>query len=515
MPSMIRKKSPKFHYEIADHLTDPSIKKLVIQAPRGFAKTTLVAIVYTLWHIFISDFARGQNRRPKFVVLGSKSLQPHTINLLETIKMILEDSKPLRALFGDWGEATAKRWTTSEIVLKDGTTILCRGSSQPIRGLNKRGIRPTLFVWDDPEDEKNTRTVEAMGHNMDILLKGVLPALCNEYGDKVVVIGTPIHERGMVNELTRMAELESAPVLDEDGNVLAESGWRSLHYSGIIHEDGESLETGKSLWPEKVPLEIMLAQKAEYETAGKLSVFYSETMCEIVSDADRVFGTYGYYKGRVEIHNGYHYLIITHQGTQEEHKRQRKASMVELKEPKVVPVTVFMGVDPASSTNSRADRSVIMPIALDAQDNRYVLPYFAGRFKPLRVSEEIIKMDALYKPNRIRVESVGYQEMLKDTVKGKTGTRVQPGKPRGDRKTDRLEGMQVHFGAGRMWLMEMGSSILEDEMLLFPSSRHDDTLDAMYYAMERTYPPMHGLEYYKMEKKAPAKKKKAVSWMAA
>lgn len=512
MPTMIRKTSPRFHYEIAKNLTDPSIKKLVIQAPRGFAKTTLVAIVFTLWHIFISDFALGNPKRPKFVVLGSKSLQPHTINLLETIKMILEDSKVLRALFGDYGEATAKRWTTSEIVLKDGTTILCRGSSQPIRGLNKRGIRPTLFVWDDPEDEKNTRTVEAMGHNMDILLKGVLPALCTEFGDKVVVIGTPIHERGMVNELTRMSEIESAPVLDDNGVIIAESGWKSMHYSGIVYEDGKDLSTGVSLWPEKVPLEIMLAQKAEYEGAGKLSVFYSETMCEIVSDADRVFGTYGYYQGRLEYHNGYHFLVMTHQGTQQDHKKVREASVKELSTPKIIPVTVFMGVDPASSTNRRADRSVIMPVAIDAQDNRYVLPYFAGRFKPLVVSEKIIDMDGVYRPNRIRVESVGYQEMLKEMVKGKTKTRVQAGKPRGDRKTDRLEGMQVHFGAGRMWLNQVGQSILEDEMLLFPSSRHDDTLDAMYYAMEKVYLPTHGLEMYKSNAKT-ERKKKTISWM--
>ncbi len=509
MPSMIRRESPEFHYEIAEKLMSPAIKKLVIQAPRGFAKTTLVAVVFTLWHIFVSDFARGEERRPKFVVLGSKSLRPHTINLLETIKNILEDSKVLKAMFGDWGPSTAVRWTTTEIVLKDGTTVLCRGASQPIRGLNKYGRRPTLFVWDDPEDEKNTRTIEAMSQNMDVLLKGVLPALCTEFGDKVVVIGTPLHERGMVNELERMAGLESKPILDkETGEIIAESGWVSLHYSGIIHGDDQELSEGRSLWPEKVPLEVMLAEKAEYEEAGKLSVFYSETMCEIVSDADRVFAKYGLWNGRLEYKNGYHFLVVTHIGDQSEHKGKRKLSLKELKEPKIIPVNVFMGVDPASSTNSRADRTVIMPVAIDAKDNRYVLPYWAGRFKPLQVADQIIRMDSTYLPMRIRIEKVGYQEMLKEQVKGRTKTRVSGGKPRSEKKTDRLEGMQVHFGAGRMWLMSEGMSILEDEMLMFPSGRHDDTLDALYYAQEKMFKPSHGVEMYGKTTKPKAPKRR-------
>ena len=43
LPSMFSSKSPNFHHELADLLVQPHINKLKVIAPRGHAKSSLIA----------------------------------------------------------------------------------------------------------------------------------------------------------------------------------------------------------------------------------------------------------------------------------------------------------------------------------------------------------------------------------------------------------------------------------------------------------------------------------------
>ena len=81
------------------------------------------------------------------------------------------------------------------------------------------------------------------------------------------------------------------------------------------------------------------------------------------------------------------------------------------------PVNVFMGVDPASSVRKTADYSVIMPVAVDENNNRYILQYYRQRATPMQLAESIIEYFKIFKPVKVRVESVGYQEMLREYLK--------------------------------------------------------------------------------------------------
>lgn len=496
-PLIFRKKSPPFHYEIAAHLIDPSIKKIVIQAPRDFAKSMVVAVGYVMFHIFFSDYIRLRKRQPKFVVIGSKT-QRHSKNILETIQMILDESKMLRWLFGDYGEATAVRWTGEELILKDKTVLVARGASQALRGLNKFGRRPTLAVWDDPEDEKNTRTKESMEGNLRVLLAGIVKMMDREFGDKVIVIGTPVCEGCMVEKLTGFAERKPDPIRDDDGNVVAETGWISLHYSGIVLEEGQELKDGKSLWPERWPLETLLAEYEENVTNHTESIFWAETMCMIVPDGKRLFARYGYYRGKLEIKNGKHFVIVTHRGLQSEDPFERRSSLKELDEPEVVPINLFMGVDPARSTKIRADASAIMEGGLSSTGDWLMLPYFLDRVSALTLAKRIEERAHAHAPLRIRIENVAYQEMLREYMAMRVrGVAPDKDSASNERKEMRLEGLSLDFEDGRMWL-QPGMNQLESEMRSFGAGReHDDTLDGMWYMKRRTWRPNHGIEEYR------------------
>ena len=93
-------------------------------------------------------------------------------------------------------------------------------------------------------------------------------------------------------------------------------------------------------------------------------MFYREYQCEVVGDEDQFFNedNIHYWDGTFEKGEGRTgYINFTQIGKDK------------FNEPVKKHVHVFMGIDPASSVKKTADYSVIMPIAVDSDDNRYKL----------------------------------------------------------------------------------------------------------------------------------------------
>ena len=475
IPNMFSSESPEFHYDIARNLMDKSHKQVNIIAPRGHAKSSIVGGVFPLWHIM---FEKG----PKLIVLISRT-QDHAVKLLGTIKDVLDYSSQFRQLFGYWGMNSARVWSKAEIELKDGTMIICKGTGQQLRGIKHGNQRPTLIILDDPEDENNTKTAEAMESNLRWLLQSAIPSLDPERG-RIAIIGTPIHQRCIVETLKEM------------------TGWKNLLYK-------PDLDNNKALWETWQPIEKLRQKKAELESINRVSVFYREYMCEVVGDEDQLFkeSYINYYDGSLfHDSSGNAFLKITylnHSDTTEER-----------------PVNVFMGVDPASSTRQTADFSTIVPVAIDAEGNRFVLPYYRKRATPMSLAEAILEYFKIYKPEKVRIESVGYQEMLREYVKVRCeeSNMFIPGleikeNPRNS-KSMRLETMEPYFAQGKFH-MQKNMMELKDELLLYPRGKHDDLLDGLYYATKKIYQPFHKKEDKCEVNKELNPAKKKTSWFLA
>ena len=67
------------------------------------------------------------DKGPKLIVLVSRT-QDHAVKLLGTIKDVLDFSPQFRQLFGYWGMNSAKSWAKTEVQLKDGSMIICKGT---------------------------------------------------------------------------------------------------------------------------------------------------------------------------------------------------------------------------------------------------------------------------------------------------------------------------------------------------------------------------------------------------
>ena len=120
MPNMFSAASPDFHYTIAESLLKSENKQINIIAPRGHAKSSIVGGVFPLWHIMFDE-------GPKLIVLVSRT-QDHAVKLLGTIKDVLDFSATFRQMFGYWGMNSARAWAKTEVQLKDGTMIICKGT---------------------------------------------------------------------------------------------------------------------------------------------------------------------------------------------------------------------------------------------------------------------------------------------------------------------------------------------------------------------------------------------------
>ena len=445
LPSMFSSKSPNFHHELADLLVQPDINKLNVIAPRGHAKSSLIACIFPLWHILTQEGT-------KFVVLSSKT-EGHAVRLLQTIKNALEYSMELRSVYGYFGQHSARQWSRTEVVLRDDSMIMCRGTGQQVVGLKHGNQRPTLVVLDDPEDMNNTKTAEAMEFNLRWLLQSMVPALDAKRG-RIAVIGTPQHQRCLVETLMQT------------------EGWESRRYKALQDD-------GTALWPEMWSKEKLEAEKKSLDSIGRVSAFYREYQCEIIGDEDQLFkeSYIQYYDAELVYKEDDAYLHFP-------------------KTEEMRAVNVFMGVDPASSVRKHADFSTIVCVAVDNKNNKYVLPYYRKRSTPMNLADTIIQYFKKYKPVKTRIESVGYQEMLRDYLRTRAdeeglfipGLEIKE-TPRSS-KSARLETMQPWFAQKKIYIQKDMNHLL-DELLMFPRGKHDDLLDGLYYATKNNYTPNH------------------------
>lgn len=444
-------RTPEFHSEVYHALQGrgPEFRKVLTVLPRGHAKTTIAGKIYPLHTALFAQ-------KPEIIVLVSKT-QGHAKRLLRWIKDKL-NSDTLRYWFGDYGESTARSWASDEIILKNNVMFVALGMGQQIRGITHSDARPTIIVVDDPEDDENTRTEESMSNNLDWLL-GEADYALDPHTGKLIVIGTTIRDGCMVLRLREA------------------SGWHVIWKPAITN-----FERREVLWPERFPFDRLMADKRDKESVGKGNQWAREMQLEIMSSVEQIFRPDDidpfFYNGEFEA------------------LPNRPWGILKIGDRKI-PVNVFMGVDPASSLSKRADYSVVFPIGMCAKGHIWCLPYHRERMQPMQLGEKILKMGDQYRPIKANVESVQFQEMLRQYVYDEMRKKADAGGfwiagldaknlPRGE-KTQRLEGMQHYFTTHRVHLLE-GMNDFRQELVGFPRSAHDDTLDAFFLAVKGAYP---------------------------
>ena len=470
-PTALKKTTPPFHTDIYKYLADEERKRVLIAAPRGTAKSTVTTLIYPLWRA-----AFKSTNEELFIVIISES-QAQSINFLSRIKYHLTYSEEFRAIFGNLGPETASKWTHTDIILANGTRIVAVGTGQRVRGFLQGDTRPNLIIVDDFESELNAYTPEARAKNRKWLTEAVIPSLSDE--GKIAMIGTVISE-----DCFLCWAKES-------------SAWNVLWFA--IWNDDE-----KSIWPERFPKERILSIKEEFKSVGNINGFFQEYMNIAQSPDDAPFQP-----DWIKIHN-WEYKRIDGQNCLVQNYGDEDNE-------KLKAVELYTGVDPASSLSARADYFVIATIAIDNENNKYIVDIFRDRISPAEQPGKIIDTYKKFKPRRIKGETVGYQEALRTAVRElmKEEQLYIPGleagvKPRNS-KSERLLSLVPLFAKGTFYFRPEDIKA-QQEFLSYPKGKHDDIMDAIWTALDKAK-PCRITNFERMDENNLLNGNKSLDWM--
>jgi len=483
----LRCKSPAFHKEIFASLLELKAgEKIAIVAPRGHAKTTLVSLIYPLYRMMFFD--------EKFILLVSES-ETQSKYLLEAMGNELEYNEKLIYYFGNrmgetWGKEEKEVITDFDRYGKPKGTckVLIRGTGQKVRGLKYGAYRPTLTVVDDGEGEANTLTELSREKFQRWFNAAVIPGSTDA---RLCFIGTIVDDNSYLNRIA------GARSYNKQGERIVK-GWKSMFYQSILQENeqgkfsssGNEIRNKKGtpevLWKEHRPYKWLKSELDRLTSEGNASFFYQEYQNIPMDDSFRVFK-----QKDIQYWDGYY------------SKNGEQAYITKITEngEESLPVNIFMGVDPASSENVKADYTVIMVVAVDPKFNIYVIEYFRGQTTPMDGADRIFAMADIYEPKDIKIEETGHV-MLADYIQRKSKESGRflniNAKKAIKAKYYRIKQMQPYF-ASKAVFMKATHYDLIDELLQFKEhgTFKKDTLDALRWALDDVWKP--NVEYDKDE----------------
>ena len=329
----MRSETPPFHYEVADCIDDPNVKQLAIILPRGHGKTVLTKAS------ILKDFLFCPSDDMLFYAWVSAT-QKLSVGNMDYIKHHLEYNDKIKYYFGS---TKGNKWTEEDIELGNGCKLISKSNVAGIRGGAKLHKRYDLIILDDFEHEANTITRDARDKNANLVTAVVYPALEPHTG-RLRVNGTPVHYDSFINNLI----INHAR--SKKGNK--DFAWKVITYKAIMPD-------GSPLWDSWFPTSKLEEKKKFYQDSGTPSKFYQEYMMEVQSEEDSVWkrSDIRYWEGHYEhdSDNDVNYLYVN--GDK-------------------VPVNTFLGCDPATDIDTKeSDYSVIMAVAVDMENNLYVLHY--------------------------------------------------------------------------------------------------------------------------------------------
>lgn len=223
----------EFHWELAELAEEHD--RLAVAAPRGHAKTTVVALARPLFLAAV--------RRSPFTLIVSDTATQAEHRTSDLYAELLENDELVRAYphlalpeRKDYAKKRVKR-STRDFITLGGIRFTSAGAGQSLRGIKERHQRPTSIIVDDLENEENVRTPEQRQKLWDWFTKSLLN-LPGPTGAAIHVIGTILHEKGLL-----------ARLLSEDQSGV----WTQRKY--------RALTDGQPLWPSAWPLERLEQQR--------------------------------------------------------------------------------------------------------------------------------------------------------------------------------------------------------------------------------------------------------------
>ena len=449
-PHYVRSRSrSQLHNYLFDQLPQvlqqASSVHLAIAAPRGEAKSTLVSQLFTLYCLVT------QKKRYALIVMDSID---QAYPMLEAIKVELEFNQRLRIDFPEMS-GQGRVWQAATIITKANQKVQVAGSGKKLRGLRHGAYRPDLVVLDDIENDEQVRSPEQRDKLHDWLKKTVLPL--GAAGDKldVVYIGTILHYDSVLNR------------------TLSSKAWKTAKFKALIRQPDDM-----SLWDKWEDFYLN-------EGEAVADAFYTQNQAAmdkgaVVSWAARPILTLM----KIRARDGHATFDSEYQNDPLSSDDAMFANSLTYWTELPANLIYFGALDPSlGKAGASRDPSAILVGGYHRETGKlYVIEAQVKKRLPDLIIEDVIRMQKQYHCQRWFVETVQFQEFLKDELVKRSAQRGIPvpataTKPNTD-KMLRIESLQPHMVNGLI-LLHSSQATLISQLRHFPKADHDDGPDAL------------------------------------
>lgn len=425
---------PQLHTDIMSIFFDKQTNMKAIAVPRSHSKSTLVSFLFALYCICF--------QKKKFIAIVSDS-EDKAKDFVIRLRDELEHNRELINDFAPTGTFKTTDWSKTDFITSTGIRIIGKGSNQSLRGSIHLDTRIDLAILDDLEtnDTAGTNSI------LNFVLTDVIPSMNRRGSYDICYIGTIIKDMAILHQM------------------LINEMWTSAKWECINDND-------EMIAPMLFSKKDYDNQKKMYQDLGKLSVFYAENHNnpQIADDAQTFKQEYYQYKKIEEIPEGCRYYIA---------------------------------YDPAQPPSGRTrvknvDRSAIIVLATDSEQNWYVVKVFANRDTPMENRVLLFNLYKKYNPQSIWIETIAAQRsMYLEIVKyfKDNGIRIPPIQEipsHSGSKESRIEQLQPLYASGRIYHIDKQDKEimeLERELLLFGRTTHDDRSDCLSFFINRVKYP--------------------------
>ena len=422
------------HKTIFKYLMDDSIRKLLIVAPRGSGKTTVVQLAYAAYEILF-------NKR-KLIVTISKS-NPHALNQSERLKMELVSNTMIGKI---WGNLRSEMFTKDQwkVGNRIGTIVLPRGSEQQIRGALIEGQRPDLIIGDDIEDllelESEVQRAKIKLRFYDDVMNSVDYKKDNW---RIVLIGSMLHQDSLLANIEEQAK--------EDIEAGREPEWTVVN----VPLCGSNF---KSNWPEAFSDEWISKKLREYKRAGLLDSFAREFMGVAVSPQANF--------------------------TKRMFKHYREA---ELPAGKRENLKSFILIDPSKTVSEKSCETALVCVGVDVRAwEYYVRDIVTGVMDPDEVIDYAFAMSARWGTKLVGVEVTSLHLWVlhmfrNEMISRRVMLHLEELHATGGNKVERSKPLLNYYKRGQVYHEESIANLIEIPLLSWPKPKKWDVIDSLAY----------------------------------
>lgn len=408
----------KFHYDLSDILLNND-KHFAIEAFRESAKSSYVLQAYPLYLLTYPQEEKS------FVVI-IKSTQTLADKTMKEIQNTYLSHPILKGNVIKVNEQSASKFEV--VVMGVGMKPVTMrfeayGKGSSLRGLNWGTKRPQVVICDDLQDMEDSYSDVVQIKDWDWFLADVKPLGKNT---RIFMIGNNLGEKCIIERLFQQHEL---------------LGFDVMKIAAIDEE-------GNATWPEQFTVDELYKEKAQYVATGKIDIWYRERMCVAMPEENRIFKKeYIHYFDNDDL--------------------------------KGKNLQYFIAVDPAISQKKSADNTAICVVGKEPTSSKwYVVELIAKKMNPSEIIEALFMLYDKYRPVKIGIEVVAYQQALSHFFHEEMSRRgvypVVQELRHSTKKEERIMGLQPMFRCGDV-LIRNSDIILEEELLAFPKGAHDDT----------------------------------------